>query len=613
MTPVSQRRGRRRFPFFAGMAAVAAVTAVAPSAAAMPGAIHAQPAKPAAPAPGPQACAGTDTPDFGPNVRIFDPSMSPESIQQQLDDDFNNLKDTLADQMSEDRVAHLFKPGEYAVNDNVGYYTSVAGLGKNPGDVTINGNITVDAFNESDEGNATQNFWRSAENMTVKPNGANRWGVSQAAPMRRMDIQGDLDLYPASYGWASGGYLADTKVSGTTESSSQQQWYTRDSQLGAWDGGVWNMTFSGVQGAPPTAFPTPPHTTLESTPVSADVPYLYVDDAGKFQVFRPDVRTNATGPSWANGETPGKSVPMSQFYVAKPTDTAADINAAVASGCNLFFTPGVYHLDDTIKITNPDTIVLGIGYPTLMPDTGKTAMEVADVDGVRIKGVLFDAGTQNSPSLLTVGEEGASADHSQNPTIMQDVFFRLGGTVAGKATNSLIVNSKNAVMDHIWAWRADHGNEGSFGWDVNPGDTGVLVNGDDVTATGLFVEHYNKYQVIWNGNNGKTIFFQNEMPYDVPDQASYMNDNGLEGWAAYKVGDQVTNHEAWGLGSYCFFNTNPEVKNHHAFEVPAVPGVKFHSMATVSLNEKGSITHVINDTGDVTPPATTPSNLANFP
>lgn len=610
MTPVLQRRGRRRFPFCAGLAAVVAVTTAAPGAAAIPGANSAQPAE----APAPAACGGSDTPDFGPNVRIFDPSMSSENIQKQLDADFNNLKDTQKDQMSEDRVAHLFKPGNYNVTDNVGYYTSVAGLGKNPGDVSINGDVTVDAFNESDEGNATQNFWRSAENMSVKPsNGTTRWAVSQAAPFRRMDIQGDLDLYPESYGWASGGYIADSKVSGTTESASQQQWYTRDTNYGAWDGGVWNMTFSGVGGAPPTAFPEPPHTTLESTPVSADVPYLYVDGAGKFRVFRPDVRTNASGPSWANGETPGNSLPMSQFYVAKPTDTAETINNALERGCNLFFTPGVYHLEDTLKVNNPNTIALGVGYPTLIPDTGKSAMQVADVDGVRIKGLLFDAGTTNSPNLLTIGEQGSSADHSQNPTIAQDVFFRIGGSVAGKATNSLIVNSKNTVLDHIWAWRADHGNEGTFGWDVNTAETGVVVNGDDVTATGLFVEHYQKYQVIWNGQNGKTIFFQNEMPYDVPDQASYMNDNGRQGWAAYKVGDNVTSHEAWGMGSYAFFNVNPAVNNYHAFEVPDNPDVKFHSLATVSLNEKGKITHVINDTGDVTPPDTAPSNVANFP
>lgn len=188
-----------------------------------------------------------DVPNFGPNTRIFDPSMSNTAIQAQLDADFNAQKDTLTHQMGTGRIAHLFKPGAYSVHDDVGYYTSVAGLGQNPGDVVINGAITVDAFNESDQGVALQNFWRSAENLAVNPiGGSNRWAVAQAAPFRRMDIRGNLQLYPASYGFASGGYIADSKISGQTASISQQQWYTRDSNLGSWDGGVWNMVFSGT-------------------------------------------------------------------------------------------------------------------------------------------------------------------------------------------------------------------------------------------------------------------------------------------------------------------------------------------------------------------------------
>ena len=59
------------------------------------------------------------------------------------------------------------------------------------------------------------------------------------------------------------------------------------------------------------------------------------------------------------------------------------------------------------------------------------------------------------------------------------------------------MNSDNVILDDIWAWRADHGN--GVGWTANTADTGVIVNGDDVTAYGLFVEHYQKTEVIWNG------------------------------------------------------------------------------------------------------------------
>ncbi|MEU4247737.1 chitobiase/beta-hexosaminidase C-terminal domain-containing protein [Amycolatopsis sp. NPDC026612] len=557
----------------------------------------------------------SDTPNFGPNVRIFDPGMSAATIQAQLDTDFNNQKDTLTAQFADRRVAHLFKPGTYSgVHDNVGFYTSVAGLGQNPGDVLINGDVTVDAFNASDNGVALQNFWRSAENLAVNPSGGQeRWAVAQAAPFRRMDVRGGLQLYPASYGYASGGYIADTKVAGQAASISQQQWYTRDSALGSWNGGVWNMVFSGTSGAPATTFPNPPETTLATTPVSRDVPYLYVDGTGKYRVFLPSLRTNASGPSWASGSTPGTSAPMSQFYVVKAGDTAASINNALAAGCNLFFTPGIYHLNQTLNVTRANTTVLGIGYPTLVPDNGVNAMQVSDVDGVRLKGLLFDAGTTNSQALLTVGQSGSSASHAGNPTTVQDVFFRIGGQLAGKATNSLIVNSANTVIDHIWAWRADHGNAGTVGWGTNTADTGLVVNGANVLATGLFVEHYQKYQVIWNGQGGKTIFFQNEMPYDVPNQASWNAPSGVAGYAAYKVGANVTSHEAWGLGSYCFFDTNPAVSSYHAFEVPNNAGVRFHSLLTVSLNYRGTITHVINDTGGVTPSGTVPVNVVSYP
>ncbi|WTU05015.1 chitobiase/beta-hexosaminidase C-terminal domain-containing protein [Kitasatospora sp. NBC_00070] len=556
----------------------------------------------------------SDTPNFGPNVHVYDPSMSAATVQAQLDAHFDQMKDTLSAQFSSNRVADLFKPGTYNVNDNVGFYTSVAGLGQNPGDVVINGNITVDAFNASDAGNATQNFWRSAENLAINPGGGtNRWAVAQAAPFRRIDVRGNLALYPASYGWASGGYVADSRVSGQMASISQQQWYTRDSGVGSWDGGVWNMVFSGVQGAPANTFPTPPETVLGTTPVSRDVPYLYVDGANRYRVFLPSLRTNATGPSWAAGSTPGSSLPMSRFYVVKAGDTAATINNALAQGCNLFVTPGVYHLNQTLNVTRADTVVLGIGYPTFVPDNGVNAMQVADVDGVRLKGLLFDAGTTNSQALLTVGPAGSAAGHAANPTTIQDVFFRIGGQVAGKATTSLVVNSSNTIIDHIWAWRADHGNAGTFGWTVNPADTGLIVNGNNVLATGLFVEHYQKHEVIWNGQGGRTIFFQNEMPYDVPNQAAWKSSASVNGYAAYKVGANVTSHEAWGLGSYCYFNVNPAVASYHAFEVPDTSGVRFHSLLSVSLNYQGTITHVINDTGGVTPTGTVPVNVVSYP
>jgi hypothetical protein len=481
-----------------------------------------------------------------------------------------------------------------------------------------NGALNVDSgWNLGDEKNATQNFWRSAENLSIVPNGGtNRWAVSQAAPMRRIHVLGNMTLGPSNMdggqGYASGGYIADSKIDGQISSGSQQQWYTRDSNLGSWTGGVWNMVFSGVPGGPAaTTFPQPVYTVLPTTPFSRDKPYLYIDSAGKYRVFVPSLRTNASGASWANGATAGSSIPMSQFYVAKPADTAATLNQALAQGLNLFFTPGTYQLNDTIRITRANTVVLGLGFPALVPTGGVVPMSVADVDGVKIAGLLFDAGTVNSQSLLTVGPTGAANNHAANPISIHDIFFRIGGAVSGKATNSLIVNSHNTIIDHIWAWRADHG-IAATGWGINTADTGVVVNGNDVLATGLFVEHYQKYEVIWNGQNGKTIFFQNEFPYDPPSQTTWRSD--AVGYAAYKVADSVTTHELWGGGAYCFFNINPQIHAGRGFEVPATPGVKLHSVMTVSLGGVGVIDHVVNNTGAAAQGVSTiPVNVINFP
>ncbi|MYU33372.1 coagulation factor 5/8 type domain-containing protein [Streptomyces sp. SID8358] len=543
--------------------------------------------------------------DLGPNVLVFDPSTP--DIQGKVDEVFRKQE---SNQFGTDRYALMFKPGTYNdINAQIGFYTSIAGLGLNPDDTTFNGDVTVDAgwF----DGNATQNFWRSAENLALNPvNGTNRWAVSQAAPFRRMHVKGGLNLAPDGYGWASGGYIADSKIDGEVGPYSQQQWYTRDSSVGGWGNGVWNMTFSGVEGAPAQSFPEPPYTTLETTPVSREKPFLYLD-GDDYKVFVPAKRTNARGTSWGNGTPEGESLPLDQFYVVKPGATAETINAAVDQGLHLLFTPGVYHVDQPIEIDRANTVALGLGLATIIPDNGVTALKVGDVDGVKVAGLLVDAGPVNSETLVEVGSDGASGDHSANPTSLQDVFVRIGGAGPGKATTSIVVNSNDTIIDHTWVWRADHG-EG-VGWETNRADYGVHVKGDNVLATGLFVEHFNKYDVQWSGENGKTIFYQNEKAYDAPDQAAIQNGD-IKGYAAYKVDDSVTTHEGWGMGSYCYFNVNPDIRQQHGFQAPVKPGVKFHDLLVVSLGGKGQYEHVINDIGDPTSGDTTiPSQVVSFP
>jgi len=527
-------------------------------------------------------------------------------------------------QFGPERYALLFKPGTYGtalnpLNFQVGYYTSVAGLGLSPNDVAVNGSIYV--HNQCDINNfctALNNFWRSLSNLTINVHtppsfgcySGEFWAVSQAAPMRRVHVNnsGNTTLmdYCTQPSFASGGFIADSRVDGPVPviNGSQQQWLVRNSTLNGWSNGVWNQVFSGVAGAPAQCFPAVPnvcgpYTTLPTSPVTRDAPYLYVHSNGHYNVFVPSAQTNSRGADWENGTTAGTSIPIDDFFIAKPTDDAQTINNALARGKNLIFTPGVYHLDETVKVKRADTVVLGLGFPTLVPTGGLATMKVADVSGVKLAGLLFDAGPANSPVLLEVGKRHSHKSDPADPTSLSDVFFRIGGATPGKATTSLIVNSDDVLLDDIWAWRADHGN--GVGWTSNTADTGVIVNGDNVTAYGLFVEHYQKYEVIWNGQNGQVIFFQNEMPYDPPSQAAWMEAPGVDGWAALKVADDVTSFSGYGMGSYSFFNQGVDIFAAHAFEVPtSLPPGSLHDLLTIFLDPshgKGGILHVVNDTG----------------
>jgi len=546
-------------------------------------------------------------PDLGPNVLIFNPSMPAAEIQAQID------KVYAVEQHSEfgpARYALLFLPGKYRVDVPVGFYTQVLGLGATPDAVEIDGDVHADA--SLPHNNATCTFWRAAEGFSVVPTGGTmQWAVSQAAPLRRMHIRGNLVLNQ-NHGWASGGWMSDTLVDGNVDSGSQQQWISRNSEWGSWTGSNWNMVFVGVPHPPAGEWPDPPYTKVALTPIVREKPFLEVDRRGNWSVRLPALKRDSQGIGWRAGSTPGKSIPLRTFYIAHPgADTAATINAQLARGRNLLFTPGIYELDDAIRVTRPGTVVMGLGFATLRPMRGTAAMTTADVDGIEIAGLLFDAGPVESPVLLEIGPRGSHARHEADPICLHDVFFRVGGADAGRTQVNLRINSSDTIVDHTWIWRADHGAD--VGWTRNTSANGLVVNGDHVTAYGLFVEHHQQYQVLWNGNGGRTYFYQSEIPYDPPDQASYSSAPGVDGWASYKVADSVTSHEAWGLGIYSVF-LRPHVVLSRAIEVPRRPGVRFHHMITVALGNKGRIGNVIDDRGGPTSiqPRVTPK-VAEFP
>lgn len=568
---------------------------------------------------------------FGPRVLVFDPSMPTSQIQARVDAIHAQQVDA---EMADSRWSLLFKPGTYGTVAQpllvkVGYYTEVAGLGASPSDVTINGKVEV--YNRCLEAGGTQNcialnnFWRSLSNLTIAVNGtgqdgcrtsANFWAVSQASSMRRVKVTGAnlslMDYCTAGPQFASGGFIADSDLPFVINGS-QQQWITRNSAVAGWSNGVWNQVFSGVDGAPTEAgFPDPPYTTLDRTPLSREKPYLFVEAGGTWQVRVPSAAADTRGTSWGAGLPPGRTIPLRDFHVATPADSARTLDTQLARGKHLLFTPGVYDIDRTLDVRRAGTVVLGMGQATLTSVGGVTPLRVADRAGTVVAGVTIDAGTVESASLMTVGPgrgtppDGAGKRSSAvDPLTLSDVYFRVGGPHVGRTEVALEILSDHVLVDHTWVWRADHGIEGftegvngdTDRWRTNTARNGLVVEGDDVIATGLFVEHFQQHNTIWNGERGVVVLYQNELPYDPPTQADWQRPDGTLGWTGFLVGPDVRSHRLFGGGSYVFNQNNPAIVTERGFEVPRTPGVSLHHLLTVNLGA-GTIRHVVNDVGE---------------
>ncbi len=133
------------------------------------------------------------------------------------------------------------------------------------------------------------------------------------------------------------------------------------------------------------------------------------------------------------------------------------------------------------------------------------------------------------------------------------------------------IDADGVLIDHTWVWRADHGVEGFTAgvngdtdrWNTNTGRTGVVVTGDDVTATGLFVEHFQQRNLVWEGNGGTVVLFQNELPYDPPTQADWTQPDGTLGYPGYTVAANVRTHRLYGAGVYVFNQNNPVDRDGH--------------------------------------------------
>jgi len=541
---------------------------------------------------------------FGDNTYIFSPNDLKEEMKQVIDTITNEMANGKISQFTDKRAAFLFKQGDYGwLQFENGFYMQVAGLGKLPTDTKIDKvYVTTDWLGNK---NATCNFWRTIENVSLmnKDGKVLIYGISQAAPIRRLMVQGDINLDMG--GWASGGFLANSVVTGIAGSTSQQQFFIRNNETN-FRGVNWNLVSLGNKGE---IEKKDNRTVIESTPLIYEKPFLFFEN-GDYFVFVPGRTENAAGASWSNGKTEnGKVIPLSAFYVARSDrDNAKTINVALAKGKHILFTPGIYSIIEAIEVTKANTVVLGLGLASIHPTNGNDGMHVADVEGVRIAGLIFDAGsginkntnTGGSNILLQVGAKGSKKDLSKNPIVLSDLFFRVGGVntpLPCKADISLEINANSTVGDHFWIWRADHGKQ--VRWDLNKADYGLIVNGNDVTIYGLFVEHYQKYDTYWAGENGRMYFYQNEKAYDVPMQKDWVGPDGNgNGWAAYRVADKIKKHEAWGVGVYSVFNRTKEfILLENAILTPLKGNITVHYPFTVNLSRDGGIEHIINGLG----------------
>lgn len=540
---------------------------------------------------------------FGGNVYFFAPEDDPEEVQRILGEIWEKQE---RNQFGDARYAIYFLPGTYeeTIRARVGFYTQIAGLGVSPDDVSLY-NLTCDArwLGDYKNHNATCNFWRGAENLSVREYVT--WAVSQATFMRRVHVGKTIYLHDSN-GWASGGFLANSRIELAVNSGTQQQWLSRNCDWSTWRGENWNMVFAGIEEGktPEGTWPEHAYTDVPVVERIREKPFLAYDRERGFGVYVPGLRTEAVGVDW----DPGTFLPMDDFYIAKAgTDTAETMNRALQEGKHLFLTPGIYEVEEPVVVEQANTVVLGTGLATLRSVQGNSCMEIRGA-GATVAGILFDAGEERTMRLLSVEEapdkesvdkESADGESADAATLLADLFFRVGGakTYATDVDCCVEIGQDGVIGDNFWVWRADHGD--GVGWNRNRARNGIRVTGDDVTIYALMVEHFQEYQTIWEGERGQVVFYQCEIPYDVPGQEEWVSHDGaVNGFASYKVADHVRTHTAYGLGIY-LYNRDAEVELHSAMEVPAdAEGIHVHHICTVMITGHPGITHIINEHGE---------------
>jgi len=555
------------------------------------------------------------------------------------------------------RTALLFAPGSYPnVDFEVGYYTSVLGLGKQPTDTQFTGNkgpyveATDKYTNRPPFGSGLDTFWRSIENIShMSQSGSMSWVVSQAAPIRRVHVHGNLNLFDSG-AYVSGGHSANLIVDGQVNFGGQQQWTMRNVHLkgGAVNGG-WSFVYVGCTGNVPDEDDNPsngPSVSVEERlHVRIEKPYITMkkDDHSKtttstmeeeskvpyqleLRVPLPTFGNETVGPQFDN-----TNEDVRDFHHVKlgvPSNSTQDaalenysvLQQALDEGKDVVLSPGIYPLSSSLVVKYPNQVILGLGYATLVaPTDGLPCIAVKPkVPGVRIAGIMLEASIQDKGagdegrirSLLEWGSPTVNdPGDEENPGLLSDVFARVGGNYRNVSTDVMVLlHSGNIYGDNLWLWRADHvqlhPNEAPNFPNISPRcrqtvqDECVVKNGlvvgehaTNVTIVGLAVEHTTEHQTVWNGDNGQVYFYQSELPYDADESFE------TKKFVGYKVGSNVKNHKAKGLGIYSNFR-DYNVSTWTAVEHPkGEEGIEMSNVFTVKLDNMGQINSVVNGRG----------------
>jgi hypothetical protein len=602
----------------------------------------------------PTPVASVPTNPFGANVTIFDPSMSVASINAALN---------ATPPAGGGKREFFFLPGTYGdpsvtpatvttsdvIQAEVAPGTVVAGLGKSPCDVVINGALSINngflAIRDSQMSNLTINPIQA--NV---PAGGMLWYTSQTATLRRVNILGDLYVSPVTQtpgacenpcnpvtqgfqinvipGVANGFAITNSVITGrvingdglnrpgTEGNGGNSDIYFQQDDIGGYSGFGSDMVFSGTRGAPSDNFgpgSISPYaapgdiTNVTFTPVIREAPFVYYDGR-QFRVFRPSAQFNVRGPNWSTAARQGDSLPLSSFYIATVAagDNAETMNAALASGKNLLLGPGTYVLGAPLTIFKRDKVVMGLGDPILRADNTATLVVKNSAPGTVLSkfnadGRAFDPADMGpfADNQVVIGDAPHRAGSRNDPTALTDV-----SSVSG-ATNGFLLNQNYTILNQGEIQTNNNSGEGytTTNWAASSGNTGAIVNGDHNTWQGIWLEHFKKTEITWNGEYGNVEFLENErpltVPYDNPGEIGiqphvWKMSADFDGYPALAIAPTVHHFrldgfQSWSrLGNGCYCNVTSVITT------PVKPGVTFHALFTGEI--LGS-----------TPPGTTPT------